>query len=149
MLIKIPDERATQLKALADREAITVTDLLGRFINREIKVGRLPDETPGFRFKPIGRKVQIEIDGIKAPAIPHEDARSLADQLERIAIKGGAFLDADAPGSFQVGRVGNGVYLQFVSNGAKARRVLAPSVTLDVARQLRRAAKAANPPLTL
>jgi hypothetical protein len=141
MIIKIPDERAAQLKTLADNEGITVTDLLGRFINREIKAGRLPDETPGFRFKRQDHKVYVEIDGVKATPISCDDARSLAKHLERVAKGGGAFLDMDTPGQPEVGRVGTGIYLKFSGAGANGRRVMAPSVALDVARQIRRAAQ--------
>jgi len=142
MLIKIPDERAAQLKALADSEGVTVTYLLGRFINREIKAGRLADETPGFRFKPKGQGIQVDIDGLKPQIISSDDARSLAKALENAASARGTFLDMDASGQPEVGRVGTGIYLKF--SGARGRRVIAPSVAIDVARQLRSAAEAAE-----
>jgi hypothetical protein len=139
MLIKVPDERAAQLKALADSEGITITDLIGRFINREIKAGRLPDETPGFRFTPNGKEIYVDIEGIKTLTISGGDALSVAKGLERVARTGGAFLDMDAPGQPKIGCVGSGVYLEFSGAGAKGRRVVARSVALDIARQLRSA----------
>src|ERR1035437_2480372 len=117
MLIKVPDERAAQLKALADSEKITVTDLLGRFINQAIKAGRLPDETPGFRFNAKGQQVHVEIEGVKAPPMSCNDARSLAKALEQVVRKRGAFLDMDASGQPEVGRVGTGIYLTFSGVG--------------------------------
>lgn len=148
MLIKIPDERAAQLKALADKEGMTVTDLIGRFINREIKAGRLPDETPGFRFNAKGQQVHVEIEGVKAPPMSCNAARSLAKQLEYMASgksKHRVTLDMDVPSLPEVGRVGTGVYLEFHGTGARGRRVIAPGVALDIARQLRRAAADADP----
>ena len=54
------------------------------------------------------------------------------------------FLNWDAASQPEVGRVGTGIYVKFTGVGAKGRRVIAPSVALDLARQLRSAAEVAD-----
>lgn len=141
MLIKIPDERAEQLKAIAAVQNLTVTDLIGQFVNAQIKAGKIPDTTPGFVVTKNGK--QVEIAAERRVSLSAADALHAAEWLEKLIGGRGAMLDMDAPEQIEIARVGTGVKIT-IGSGAKAfEKVFAPSVARDVARQLRNAAKAA------
>ncbi len=47
-IIQLPDERAEQLRALSKARNMPITDLIGEYIEQQIKAGHLPAGVPGF-----------------------------------------------------------------------------------------------------
>lgn len=144
--IKLPAARGAQLKALAKGRNLTIVDLIGTWIGEAIEAGEIPDEIPGFvveRAKqPSRNMIRFAVDGGEVVAWPQE-AIGLADTLEELASTPGSVLIflKERVGMVQIDRVGNGVCIE-LKDQEGARKVVAPGIARDVARQLRRVAKA-------
>jgi hypothetical protein len=79
--IMLPHARAQQLRDLAKNEAVSVVELIERFINRAIEEGDLADNLPRFPIWASGMKVVCVLDNIVLPALTPGTARVLADVI--------------------------------------------------------------------
>ena len=79
--IMLPHARAQQLRDLAKNEAVSVVELIERFINRAIEEGDLADNLPDFPIWASGMKVVCVFDNIALPALTPGTARVLADVI--------------------------------------------------------------------
>lgn len=160
--ILVVPARYVQLQRLAEARKQTVTDLLGSLCSAAMAAGEIPDETEGFTIRidrgqisKLGNAamftalnpVVITIDGIEhrtSPAIALQLAASierllsgkvvvpLAELLGDMALSASAFTAGER---FSVRRKGQGV---IVTAGEQSVS-LAPSVAMDIARQIRNA----------
>lgn len=145
--IKLPPERAIQLRTLADARGVSVTEMVGALINREIKAGRLADGVPGFTVKPTrsGLSYDFTIGDFVVPRLSIAELRELADTVERVATtKGDSGKIVDIRSTrLAVARIGTGLRIiaENLDTGNRVKRAFPPDVALDLARQLRNAVK--------
>ncbi|MHC2021479.1 hypothetical protein [Methylobacterium sp. CM6247] len=78
-LIKIPEARALQLRAIATTRECTVTEAVEHLIHEEIKAGRLPDALPGFEVHTGHGNVCLVIGNAGLPALHPTYARVVAE----------------------------------------------------------------------
>lgn len=133
--IKLPAERVSQLKAIADAlDLASVADAVGYLVRKEIERGTIPDAIPGFVIKNYRNKVSIAVDGDVPVLLSKEAVMRFADAIDG-ALEGEpgiVSIDYD----FSVIRQGLGVRISVtVKPGGK---VLSRDVARDLARILRR-----------
>lgn len=138
--IRLPSERADQLRLLAASQGVPITTLLNRLITAEIERLGLAEE--------IGLGSDINVDPLEDGTVgvcgrdlatfiwTKPVALGVADAIERVTNKKGATLDIDA--GLQIDRVGTSVRLKSIE--ADCERTFAPSVALDLAAIIRSAA---------
>jgi hypothetical protein len=146
-LLRLPRERALQLKALAKVRSITMTELIAGLINDAIAAGELPDQVPGFWVGAIDVQndspvIKFEMDGKAMQFLP-AGAREVADALEAAVRDPAVYVTMPGQTRVTVQRQGSGIAI-VAGLEDKVRRVVAPSIAGDLARQLRRAATAAE-----
>ena len=61
--ISLPSERALQLRAIAKKRGLSLTELIRKYIESEIKAGVIADVIPGFRVEVVNRLIEFEIPG--------------------------------------------------------------------------------------
>jgi len=144
-LIKLPEARALQLRAIADVNGCTVTEAVELLINREIRAGRLADALPGFEIKVANKHVWFVVGEIGLPPLVPAHARTVAAYFLNAADGGDA---ARGIGLGQeefklvVARKGRGIIVRAVdiAHEREAKETMTPGMARDLARQLVKAA---------
>jgi hypothetical protein len=161
--LTLSEERGEQIRMIAAAHNLTITELLARFINLEIRRGTIPDEIPGYRIKCVDRHVEISIKKATIRATASE-AKSIAEGIEQsagdpiflaqsqlkdkstlFAFYGDNWIDTSGGDNVLVRRRGRGLIIEFnkYKKRTAARRSLSPDVAYDLARLIRVAAKKA------
>lgn len=146
-LIKLPDARALQLRAIADINECTMTEAIELLINREIKAGRLADAMPGFEIKTANKHVWFVIGEIGLPPLAPAHARLVAG-LFLNAAEGGVSARGLSLGEEEfellVVRKGRGVIVHAtdVAHERESKVTMTLGMARDLARQLSKAADA-------
>lgn len=143
--LMIPDARLAQLRMLAGDKG-TIVDTIEQLLNGAIEAGRLPDELPGFPITLEGGLVRLGIGAeFTGPTMNGADANDVAATLEAAA---GAsvrtlIMLTGGNGTVEISRAGRAVAITSANLDAKvsARATLTPRMALDLARQLRAAAR--------
>lgn len=136
--IVIPDERAAQLRMIADKRKLpSVADAVGFLINHAFDTGLVARTLPGVVVTRMGTNVQIDF-GDFTKSYPRELARAAATGIRYLAKprstemeKALAGLVEEFAGFEHVGISRRGTSIKF-TDGAKSR-ALSPSVALDLA----------------
>lgn len=159
--VGLPRERLHQLRALADKRGTTLVGVIEGVISQAIEAGEIPDEILGFKAErgDFGR-IQITVRDTAFPAVGAAKAEAIALVLDAAAGK----VDADArpgfallpgklvpikldeelnyPATMAIGRHGRAVLISFRDERTSdvMKTALTPSLALDLARMIRRAA---------
>jgi hypothetical protein len=142
-IIQVPIPLHAQLKALAKARDTTMTGVLAAFVQQAVKAGEIDEAIPGFELTAERGRITL---GKHLVALTPEHARELADNLEAaIEPSGGPprrvhRLSPADEGFAVVTRRGTGIE---IDTGNGVRSVVTPAIARDLARQLRKAAKAA------
>ncbi len=138
--LRVPYERGTQLRDLAERYGITVTDAVGLLIDHAGRTGLGKLAMPGFDISPFDDSVLLEIDNIEIRQFSFVEARSIANSLRQAATTGGAILDAGCDPMVEISRAGAAVVIQIHRQpGAVLRKAITRSVARAVADRLEEA----------
>ncbi len=139
-LIRLPVERAHQLKALAAHKNLTMADLVAELIDAETNRLGISDE--------IGLGYQINVDRLENGVVRFSateigtfqwdkpTALNVSVALERVADSRGGHLDIDS--GLEMRRVGTSVKVKNIETGGE--RTFAPSIARALATNLRKAA---------
>jgi hypothetical protein len=139
VIIKIPGERADQLKRLADSHNLSMADTIGMLINQEIGAGRLDESLTGLDVTLLkDRQIRLSILGIGDLTVKRGHALSLAKSLDEAAARKRRTATLDFDVGLLVSGAGPAVKLKAVESDAS--RVLAPSIARDFANLIRKAA---------
>lgn len=151
--ISLHTSRAAQIREIANRKGITVSELFGQWVNREIKDGNYADITPGVSIfeqhdgeKPIyllsfgaDETHQIEVVDwtlVRAVALMLQTAAKLDAAEVHAKVKGHSIA---LPGGHHLAvlRRGRGVLIEVRSPGKSTVLTLTPDLAMDVVRQFR------------
>jgi hypothetical protein len=138
--INLPYERAEQLRKLATRHGVQVTELIERWIVRELEeLGEKSTPPAGYltTLMAIGKErlVLFEVDGLPLTALASAEAQALSDALFSAADKNEAtVLPRTARGNrhIEVRRQGRGVVLSIDGH----RRSMTPLIATDLGTML-------------
>ena len=137
--LQLPAERIAQLHLLAGARSLTIADLIGDLVNREIAEGTIPADIPTLGVKRTGERVRIDA-GAFVKELPVRDAAKFADDLHAFLTPGASnpFLVSPKAGPLTAMRRGKGVMVRDPGTGAE--RVFALSIARDLARNISLAA---------
>ncbi|MBL0406555.1 hypothetical protein JKG68_21590 [Microvirga aerilata] len=150
--IMLPGARVAQLRALAEADGTTISEVIDRLINAEIAAGRLPDRLPGFDVVPTAGRVFLSMQTFTFPAMSPAQARKIADILDEFGTdkeggKKATFGKGDDEISFKIARKGRGIIIagDDVQTGRTMKATVTPGMARDLARIIRtEATKAAK-----
>lgn len=136
--IRLPDERVSQLRAIAEAKAKTIPEVIGDYIRSEIEAGTITGEIPGVDVAATEDGIRIvagEIDVL----IPMGHGPSVAEVLASAGSLTGAtgaakkewLMGAAALSGIEIKRAGNG--LKLVSPITKNEYSLSIDVASDLA----------------
>ncbi|SHH03481.1 hypothetical protein SAMN02745157_0198 [Kaistia soli DSM 19436] len=131
----LPDERALQIKALATARGITSIDVIGHLINAAIERGELEDTLPGWLIAREGDEVVFAVGESETTRYPLQVARVFAERI-RAVMSGELPSLLDLDDDYLITRAGTG----FKIGNSTASKPVAPSVAVDIARLLNKAA---------
>lgn len=145
-LIKLPEARALQLRAIADVNGCTVTEAVELLINREIKAGRLADTLHGFEITNANGHTWFVIGEIGLPPLVPAHTRLVAALFvnaadgSRDSAKGLSLGHDDF--ELLISRKGRGVIVtaRDVTHDRESKVSMTPGMARDLARQLNKAA---------
>jgi hypothetical protein len=78
--ISLPSERASQLRAIANKRGLSLTELIRKYIESEIKAGVIADVIPGFRVEVVNGLIEFEIPG-RTITLTKKEAGEIAGYL--------------------------------------------------------------------
>ena len=78
--ISLPIERASQLRAIAKKRGLSLTELIRKYIESEIKAGVVADVIPGFRVEAVNGLIEFEIPG-RTITLTKKEAGEIAGYL--------------------------------------------------------------------
>jgi hypothetical protein len=154
MTITLPSERASQLRAIAAKHGLSLTKLLCKYIESEIRAGVILDEVPGLRVEVVNGVIEFELQGRTITLTKHE-AAEIATALEQADPDCWLELENNSL-YFAIRRRGRGLVVRFLGSekmrqwsrkGLSAstipwtRQGLSPSIAGDLARLFRTALK--------
>ncbi len=149
--ISLPNERASQLRAIATARGVSVTELICNYIESEIRAAVIPHDIPGFRVTVVKGLVKFEIPGRKI-TLTMREVTEIADILEQPDRWYELTILENGKHAFEIRRRGRGVAIRFCEHekfrewsrrGLSRstipwfRRGLSPSTARDLARQFR------------
>jgi hypothetical protein len=147
--IGLPLERALQLKALAQHENLSITEVIEEMLQRAMTEGKIDDALPGFSIKTVpelgGVQFWFQVDRKHSTglgAVKPRVARAVADMIEEVATVEPRGKKLELPGAaVYIGRKGKGLVLGIFYDGElQGRRGLTERMALDIVRLLRKAA---------
>lgn len=139
--ILLPDERAEQLKRLAESQGVSIADAVGLLIRDAIEAGKIPDELPGFKVTRRGNSVKIDT-GTWSRTLTRDLAKSYANQIRAVTrpvITSGR--DNPFIPLTDLGVKRRGVGVKLVDQKSGTEKTVAPGIAEDIARLIDRAAK--------
>lgn len=130
--ITVSPEHAARAKTIASHLGIPVGFMVSTWIDLyfQNEFGEAPRTV-----MPSGNDLLIEI-GDDPVVIPQTSAANYADALDRIADKGGRFLDLEHPQLLSIGRRGKAVTIE-TNEGRKLRHTIGEAVARQIATELR------------
>lgn len=137
----IPDERAAQLRRIADEHGVKISDAIGLLINWGIEAGKVKDDIPGIVITRNGEVIDVELGDDWKKTFSLDGASLFAQDLREIiqsALKPGKsnpFMPVDYAAI--VSRHGPGV--KIVDAETQSQKTLSKSVAGDVARMVAKA----------
>lgn len=140
--VQLPQERVAQLEGLAEKWNLSVADTIGRLIKSEIDKGTLSADLPGIKVLRKGRTAHLEAGALKLRSARESFLQDAAQQI-RDVIEGVSGISREpSEEGLQVIKRGSGIKLQNLHDGTQ--HVTSPSVALDIAAQIDRAAEEAS-----
>lgn len=132
-VIRLPVERADQLRAIAQAHGLTLVETIERWIAQEIAAGTIPPDLPGvvIRIDPKGkggmtlREAMLNLDA--------EEARAMAGRLRQMARNSLKSYQAEFA---RLSRKGTGIV---VTDPEGRKFAASPAIALDLADQIDRA----------
>jgi hypothetical protein len=152
--ITVSTEQAAQLRQIASVYGISLTDLLGRLIDSEVRSGTIPDVVPGFQIARTRNRLKIATKKMSW-VFPLTKAEEIAASLEEMTrgetsiLRGKRRMSyakhfyTDLNGNtFVLRRRGRGVLLYMMSSPKwrELRQSFSPRAILAVAKAIRNAA---------
>jgi hypothetical protein len=138
LMLKLPVERALQLKQLAKSRGLSITDLIGEMVRAEFRTRNIIYEIPGYKIYVSGGKIRFDVADVKTFRLRPNEAAKIAESLERTAVSGGVITMTVDGADLKISRIGGGVSLQVLDrDGSKSRRVTTPGIVQDLVEQLR------------
>lgn len=139
-VIKLPPERAEQLRMLAKKLDMTISDCIAMFIREQIAKGNLPDAVPGITIERRGDSVTVDTGAFvrdMTADLAHAYAAQVRGMLDGIKTPapGNPFLT-----SAKLDVAKRGTSLKLIDRSTGAEKTLAPSVAFDFARVLKQSA---------
>ncbi|MFD1942747.1 hypothetical protein [Paradevosia shaoguanensis] len=140
--IMIPDERAAQLRKIADDHGIKVSDAVGLLISWAIDAGKIEDEIPGIIVMRDGEVINIKLGDWKK-TLSLVDADAFAGELRRsiraalTPAKDNLFMPVDLDAIVSA----HGAGVRIVDRASGEQKTLSKSIAGDVARMIDSAAK--------
>ncbi len=141
----IPTEAATQLRALADHNRLSVAATIGKLISDACSAAKITtDDAPvSVIYNVDGDETRIEAEffGEWRVMLTQKEAIGFAERLEKVATRGGTIVDLDLDPSVSFSRQGSAVVMEeFASVRVPPfRRTMAPYVALAIVKELREA----------
>jgi hypothetical protein len=138
-MIKLPDERAEQLRILSKNRNLPIADLIAEYVNEQIEKGHLAPDLPMIEVRRTGAAIVLDFGTFKRE-LTLELAQAYATALDWFATRTGALpLAAQAAsGAHLVGIKRQGTSIKVFGEN-DAERALAPSIARDLARIIRNA----------
>lgn len=137
--INLPTERVQQLEALGAKWDMTVADVVGKMIHQQIADGELTSDVPGFRITKDGKTVSLITDELNLRFSRKEYLADAAKSIRAILAPSKSNPLMPLPDGFGLARRGTSLKLQDTEAGTE--KTLAPSIAIDVAEMLERAAE--------
>lgn len=137
--INLPTERVQQLEALGAKWNMTVADVVGKMIHQQIANDELESDVPGFRIIKDGKTVCLKTDELNLRFSRKEYLADAAKSIRAILKPSKDNPLMPLPDGFSLAR--RGTSLKLIDTEAGAEKTLAPSIALDLAEMLERAAK--------
>jgi len=134
-VIKVPKERAEQLRMLSRRRQMPIADLIGEYVNAQIAAGHLPAELPGFAIERTGDTI-IFGAGTFSADLSVQDAARLGAALRDCA--DGSIDEVRLCQGLRVLRNGRGLSLKH--RGAAEERTMSRGIARDLGEWLLRVA---------
>jgi hypothetical protein len=145
LAINLPFERGQQLRDLAAEKGLTITDTVGLLIDHAAANGLGTPALPGFDITATGGAVHIKFDAYVL-TLSAADARSVAQSLRAVAIRGGVHLNMDLPETVEITRKGTAVVITIHGERrAMVKKTISCGVARAVADRLEEAAGAIVP----
>jgi hypothetical protein len=140
-VIKLPPERAEQLRMLAKKLDMTIADCIAMFIREQIAKSVLPDTVPGIIIERKGESIALDTGSFKrdmTAGLAQAYAAQVRGMLDPIKTPapGNPFLTS---AKLDVAKRGTG--LKLIDRSTGAEKTLAPSVAFDFARVLQQASE--------
>ncbi|WP_265519487.1 hypothetical protein [Nitratireductor luteus] len=140
-LLRIPTERADQLKAVAAHKSVSVSDLIGELVTVEAKRLAITDSL-GIGGSADASKLEDGTIALSAARLGNFQwkvavATFVAETIEALANRKKASNVFDVDAGVEIARVGPSIRLRNIHTGEA--RTFAPSVALDLARLIREA----------
>lgn len=138
-IIKLPQERHDQLKALSEKWNLSIADCIGKMINEQIAAGELPEGLPGVTVKKYraGAKLVTPDLDLTFKRLEYLEAAGKAIRAMTRPAKGKSLVKP--PEGLGVARRGTSVKITDTSTGKVT--TLAPSIAEELADQMERVAK--------
>lgn len=138
-MIKLPDERAEQLRTLSKNLGISIAECIGLFINEQIEKGNLEPDVPGFRIIKNDKGYKLKTDIADFRFARQKFLDDAAKAIRAITKPGTDNPLMPSPEGMKLARRGTSIKIIETSSGKQI--TLAPSVANDVAGMLEREAK--------
>ncbi|MGF7160343.1 hypothetical protein FHS85_001966 [Rhodoligotrophos appendicifer] len=150
-MLKIPDERASQLKRLSRHHGKPMTEVLGSLIAQELEKEGLSRDMPGLGAEVVktnvGLRIAITVENITTAGLNVSEAIGLANAIDQISHKAGraSVSFKSTSDKMEVDRVGSAVRLAIHDDLTEtaAKRVMPVSIAQEFAHQIRLAAERA------
>lgn len=137
--IKLPSERVEQLRALSKKLELSIADCIGQFIEEQIEKGNLEADVPGFRILIDGKEARLKSGDIDVRFSSKTFLEDAAKSIRAVITPSKNNPMMPLPDGFGLSRRGTSLKIKDTVNGAEI--TLAPSIAIDVAKMMERAAK--------
>ncbi len=142
--IRVPFERGTQLRDLAEAKGITVTDAIGLLLDHAARTGLEIPEMPGFDITINDERTHVVmvIGKIGTTTLSVANARSVAENIRVVASgRRHATLDMDCVNPLEISRAGAAVVITIRGeHGVVVKKTISCGVAIAVADRLEQGA---------
>lgn len=133
--LRLSHRRLAQINSIADTLGMSATEAVAYMIRKEVAVGTIPADVPGFVVSGAKGCVVIGIDDREQVALPLDAARALAGSLRgTVAGEASAFSVKD---DYSFIRIGRGFKLRMPLSGEEVS--MTGDLAIDLADQIERA----------
>lgn len=143
-LLKLPFPLHAQLKALAKTRDTTMVQLIADLVDQAAAAGEIPDAIPGFIIDVSGNRISLMAGADRIAVMTADEARDFADTLESVTQKNlvAHVVESGVVSVGSIRRRGTGISIEPDIGDPTRSYVVAPSVALSLARQIRKSASA-------